>query len=283
MATGESARYWQFPGLPGVDLLSARYIRKTFARHTHETYVMAAISEGVEAFHHGGGVHFAGPGALALINPDTMHTGHAGAPGGWRYAVLYPDPRLVADIAAETTTIRGTPGFPLPVVHDPVSARYVHEVHRAVDQGNALAADSLMRIAVARLLRLHGGPLPERAIRTAGAGTALRARVLLEERMTDPPTLEQLASELGTGPFALLRAYREVFGMPPHAWLTDARVHRARSLLDAGVPPAEAATAVGFTDQPHLTRHFGRVIGVPPGAYQRGRARTYKTGSGTDS
>jgi AraC-like DNA-binding protein len=59
--------------------------------------------------------------------------------------------------------------------------------------------------------------------------------------------------------------------MPPHAWLTDARVRRARRLLDAGTAPAEAAVAVGFTDQPHLNRHFARIVGVPPGAYQRER------------
>ncbi len=40
---------------------------------------------------------------------------------------------------------------------------------------------------------------------------------------------------------------------------------------------AEAAVAAGFTDQPHLGRHFRRIVGVPPGAYQRERARTYKT------
>lgn len=59
--------------------------------------------------------------------------------------------------------------------------------------------------------------------------------------------------------------------MPPHTWLTDARVRRARRLLDAGSAPAEAAVAVGFTDQPHLNRHFTRIVGVPPGAYQRER------------
>ncbi|MFG3260220.1 AraC family transcriptional regulator [Streptomyces sp. NPDC048172] len=278
MGTGESARHWRPPELPGVDLLRARYIHKTFLRHTHATYVIAAIAEGVEAFHHGGTVHRVGPGGLALINPDTSHTGHAGVPEGWRYDVLYPDAGLVAAIAAETAGFRGTPGFAVPAVDDPGSARLVREVHRAAEEGNALAADTLMRVAVARLLRRHGAPLPVREVRTAGARHAERARAVLEERMTGPPTLEQLAAELGTSPFALLRAYRETYGMPPHAWLTDARVRRARALLDAGTPPAEAATAVGFTDQPHLTRHFGRIIGVPPGAYQRERARTYKTG-----
>jgi AraC-like DNA-binding protein len=94
---------------------------------------------------------------------------------------------------------------------------------------------------------------------------------VLEERMAGPPTLEGLAADLGTSPFALLRAFRDAYGMPPHAWLTDARVRRARRLLDAGTPPSEAAVAVGFTDQPHLNRHFARIVGVPPGAYQRER------------
>lgn len=89
--------------------------------------------------------------------------------------------------------------------------------------------------------------------------------------MAEPPGLERLAAELGTSPFALLRAFRDAYGMPPHTWLTDARVRRARRLLDAGVTPAEAAVTVGFTDQPHLNRHFTRMVGVPPGAYQRER------------
>ncbi|WP_437101508.1 AraC family transcriptional regulator [Streptomyces sp. enrichment culture] len=267
--SSERARHWRYPELPGVDLLRARYIRKNFIRHTHENFVIAAIADGVEVFHHRGSDVSAGAGALALVNPDTPHTGRAGVPEGWRYGALYPSPDVVAEIAAETTTLRGTPGFVSPVLDDPYAARLVHQVLRATDEGNALAADTLLRVAVTRLLRLNGGALPERRTRTAGALIATRARAVLEERMARPPTLERLARDLGTSPFALLRAFRDAYGMPPHTWLTDARVRRARLLLDAGTAPAEAAVAVGFTDQPHLNRHFTRIVGVPPGAYQR--------------
>ncbi|WP_416477250.1 AraC family transcriptional regulator [Streptomyces sp. LKA04] len=269
--TGERARHWQYAELPDVDLLRARYVRKTFVRHTHEHFVIAAIADGVEVFHHGGGDQYAGAGSLALVNPDTPHTGRAGVPEGWRYGAVYPAPDLVAGIAAETTTLRGTPGFVRPVLDDPYAVELVHRVLRAADEGNALAADTLLRVAVTRLLRLNGGPLPRREVPTAGAGVAARARAVLEERMADPPSLERLAGELGSSPFALLRAFRDAYGMPPHTWLTDARVRRARRLLDAGTSPAEAAVAVGFTDQPHLNRHFARIVGVPPGAYQRER------------
>ncbi|MFE0509989.1 AraC family transcriptional regulator [Streptomyces sp. NPDC058964] len=269
--SGELARHWQYEELPGVDLLRAKYIRKTFVRHTHENFVIAAIADGVEVFHHRGADQYAGAGALALVNPDTPHTGRAGVPEGWRYGAVYPSPEVVAGIAAETTTIRGTPGFVRPVLDDPYTVSLVHRVLRAADEGNALAADTLLRVAVTRLLRLNGGPLPRREVRTAGTRAAARARAVLEERMTEPPTLERLAADLGTSPFALLRAFRDAYGMPPHTWLTDARVRRARHLLDAGTTPAVVAVAVGFTDQPHLNRHFARIVGVPPGAYQRER------------
>ncbi|MFJ4682505.1 AraC family transcriptional regulator [Streptomyces sp. NPDC091377] len=273
----ERARHWQYEELPGVDLLRARYIHKTFVRHTHEHFVIAAVVDGVEVFHHGGADQYAGAGALALVNPDTSHTGRAGVPEGWRYGAVYPLPDVVAEIAAETTTIRGTPGFISPVVDDPYAVGLVHQVLRAADEGNALAADTLLRVAVTRLLRLNGGPLPQREVRTAGARTAARARAVLEARMAEPPPLERLAADLGTSPFALLRAFRDTYGMPPHTWLTDARVRRARRLLDAGTTPAEAAIAVGFTDQPHLNRHFARIVGVPPGAYQRERKNVQDT------
>lgn len=268
---GESARHWQHPRLPDVDLLSARYLTKTFARHTHDAYVIGAVAEGVEVFAHSGTEHRAGPGDLALINPGVPHSAHAGGPEGWRYDVLYAAPGLVARIATETTSLRGTPGFVAASVVDPESAGLIAGVLRAAEAGQALAADTLLRVATARALRLYGGSLPSRPVTTAGARTAERARAVLETRMADSPTLEALARELGTGVFPLLRAFRERYGMPPHAWLTDARVHRARSLLDAGVPPAETAAAVGFTDQSHLSRHFGRIVGVPPGAYRRER------------
>ncbi|MEV6962230.1 AraC family transcriptional regulator [Streptomyces sp. NPDC051207] len=275
--SGEQARHWHYADLPGVDLLRARYIRKTFVRHTHEHFVIAAIADGVEVFHHGGGDQYAGAGALALVNPDTPHTGRAGVPEGWRYGAVYPSPDVVAAIAAEATTLRGTPGFVRPVLDDPYAVALVHRVLRATDEGNALAADTLLRVAVTQLLRLNGGPLPQRAVRTAGARIAARARAVLEDRMAAPPTLEQLATDLGTSPFALLRAFRDAYGMPPHTWLTDARVRHARRLLDAGTTPAQAAVAVGFTDQPHLNRHFTRIVGVPPGAYRRERKNVQDT------
>src|SRR5436309_3146946 len=83
--------------------------------------------------------------------------------------------------------------------------------------------------------------------------------------LAGPPTLDELAAAAGMSPFALLRAFRAETGLPPHAYLNQLRVRLARQLLDAGLPPAQVAADAGFADQPHLTRHFKRAVGVPPG------------------
>ncbi|MEV4944652.1 AraC family transcriptional regulator [Streptomyces sp. NPDC053755] len=274
----EWARHWQYPGVPGLDLLRARYVSHSFTRHSHEGFVLGAVRRGIEDVVMPEGTIRARPGTVVLINPEVPHAAHAGVPEGWSYATLYPSSQLIAGIADEETTLRGTVGFAETIVEDEETARLIQAVHRAAEEGNALAADSLLRIGVARLLRRHGQTLPARTPQAAGSRAAVRAREVLEGRMSEPPSLEQLARQLGVSPFALLRAFKSEYGMPPHTWLTNARVRRARSLLENGVAPSEAAVTVGFTDQPHLNRHFTRIVGVPPGAYQRERARTYKTG-----
>jgi AraC-like DNA-binding protein len=268
----ERAHYWTHPALPEVDLLDASYVRHSFGKHTHATYVIAAITTGVEAFHYRGRLEVAGAGSLALVDPDTLHTGQAGDPGGWSYQVVYPSVERMSAVAADLGAGSGTLGFNSPVAVDEELNQLVQRVHRAAGQNQVLAASTLLELALARVVRGHArGRSPDRQPPADGLRAAQQARDLLVARIADPPTLDELAAAVQARPFPLLRAFRSVYGLPPHAWLTQHRVGSARRLLDAGTMPAEAAVTVGFVDQAHLTRHFRRIVGVPPGAYQRAR------------
>jgi AraC-like DNA-binding protein len=266
--TEEVADYRRHPTQPGVDLLNARYVTHRYSRHAHATYTLALIESGVEEFEHGRSLLRAAAGQVALLDPEVPHSGHAGVPEGWRYLVLYPAVEVVRGVAAELG-VAGTPHFPDTVVDDPAVARLLRSVHASAARGDALAASSALRTALGGILRRHASPAARSARGPSPPADA--ARALLHERLTDPPTLEELAEAVGTGPFALLRAFRAAYGLPPHAYLTNLRVQRAREMLDAGLRPAEVAARTGFTDQPHLTRHFKRIVGVPPGAYLLGR------------
>jgi AraC-like DNA-binding protein len=272
MAT-EVARYWQHAAVDGVDLLRARYVTHRYGRHSHETYTFGLIEAGVEEFDYGGSLLRAGPGAVALLNPDVVHTGHAATPAGWTYRVLYPQVSVVARIAAELGWRSGTPRFPETVLYDPATAAALRSAHQAAEDGDQLASSTLLTSALASLLRAHAAAGP-----ASGPGCERRApeavgvvRDLLAERLTEPPSLAELAELTGLSQFSLLRAFRRETGLPPHAYLNQLRVRQARLLLDDGVPSADVAAATGFADQAHLTRHFKRIVGVPPAAYQRER------------
>ncbi len=48
---------------------------------------------------------------------------------------------------------------------------------------------------------------------------------------------------------------------------------RARQLLQMGMPCVDVALALGFADQSHFSKHFKRIVGVPPGVYSRARKK----------
>ncbi|MFC4007560.1 AraC family ligand binding domain-containing protein [Nonomuraea purpurea] len=273
----EQARFWRHPAVPETDLLKARYVTHRFSRHVHDGYAIGLIVSGVEEFDYRGTLHRAGAGEVVLVNPDSVHTGQAGTPGGWAYRMLYPSIDAVAGIAADLGVPYATPHFPEQVVRDEEVAALLGRAHLAAERGDALAASTLSRTLFARLITRYATPRPATGVPAEG-GRAVRAALdLLHHSLVDPPTLDDLAEAVGARPFALLRAFKAETGLPPHAYLTSLRVRRARHLLLSGLRPAQVAAEVGFTDQAHLSRHFKRVVGVPPAAYQRA-AGTYKTG-----
>lgn len=97
-----------------------------------------------------------------------------------------------------------------------------------------------------------------------------RILALLNDRLSERVTLEDLEGETGLDRFRLLRAFRLQTGMPPHAYHLALRLAKARRLLQTGAPPAEVAAACGFSDQSHLIRRFRRHFGMTPGLFISG-------------
>ncbi len=98
----------------------------------------------------------------------------------------------------------------------------------------------------------------------------------LEEHYTENVSLEEISNLTHLRSYHLIRSFRAEVGLPPHAYLEQVRVNRAKALLRAGMPIIEVALTIGFIDQSHFTRHFKKMMGVTPGQYQAS-ARTYKT------
>lgn len=61
------------------------------------------------------------------------------------------------------------------------------------------------------------------------------------------------------------RAFRKTFGRPVHVYVLGRRIALAQALMRQGRQAlADIALACGFADQAHMTRVFGRMVGVTP-------------------
>ncbi len=100
-------------------------------------------------------------------------------------------------------------------------------------------------------------------------------RQLLDEHITGQVSLAWAAATLDRSIPHLVRSFTRQFGLSPHAYVIGCRIEAARRLMLQGAAPAEVATAVGFYDQAHFTRHFKRHTATTPAGY----ARSHRTGN----
>jgi AraC-like DNA-binding protein len=263
----EQARYGRDDEL-GIELLSARYVTHRFGLHAHDTYVIGVVVDGAARFACRGRTFLSPSGTIMVIEPEEPHTGGAAAAIGWAYRMLYVSPAVLRRVTAQMARPAATPSFGRHVIDDPAIATALVAAQRALERGaSPLAKEALLVDALGRLIERHAGAPARGDTRSARAGIASRARAYLEENFASPITLGELADHAGTGPFSLVRAVKAELGLPPHAYLNQIRVRRAKALLAAGGDPARVATEVGFYDQSHLGRHFKRTVGVTPACY----------------
>ncbi|HEY3981991.1 MAG TPA: AraC family transcriptional regulator [Streptosporangiaceae bacterium] len=245
-----------------LDLLHAR-VTDDFAPHVHEPFAFGAVTEGAESIGYRGGLHYSGPGSVAILEPGEPHGGGPVGPGGFVYRVMYPPAALLADGADRP------PRFPQAVIADPGLSLELRRVHALLSRpAEPLEAESRLAALLGELVRRHSSPAA--APGEVRRPTAMTRQVMsrLTDQLVCPPGLTEIAADAGLSRYQLLRSFRAEVGMPPYAWLAQHRVARARVLLEQGHSPAQAAMLTGFADQAHLTRWFRRVVGITPGAYR---------------
>ncbi|KAA2253968.1 AraC family transcriptional regulator [Solihabitans fulvus] len=255
--------------------MHAHFAEHAYHRHSHETYSFGVTERGAQAFTCRGAAHTSAAGMVMAFNPDEPHDGHADSELGFTYRIVHIGPELITGLLAERVPGRaGLPLFREPVVFDPVLADALRALHDGLATGGRLRQDELLADTVAALVRRAAtGPAGALAAAPTTGRAAVRAadlvRDLLDAAFAEDLGADDLAGATGLSRYAVYRAFRAVHGMSPSDYQRQARLRAARGLLAAGRGVAEVAAEVGFADQAHLTRWFGRYYGITPGAYRR--------------
>jgi len=141
----------------------------------------------------------------------------------------------------------------LPVLEHPERAPHMFVEHVLL----ALGAHLIHRFGEPRAE--HRGGLSIRQLQ--------HARDFVDAHLSENISLSDLAASCSLSVSHFARAFRLSTGMPPHRFLMEQRVARARELLTrTKLPLCVIAVECGFADQSHLTKVFRRVLGVTPGS-----------------
>ncbi|MEV7792998.1 AraC family transcriptional regulator [Streptomyces sp. NPDC087512] len=263
MADQRNVSAWR-PRVPGVvEVFHAHFTGYSYPMHVHDAWTLLIVDDGAVRYDLDRHEHGTPHDTVTLLPPHVPHNGSPVTADGFRKRVLYLDAsRLGEELIGRAVDA--------PDLRDPVLRRRVGQVHAALARpGDELEAESRLTLIGERLrdhLRRRGEPRPARP----GPVLARRLRELLDERVVEGVGLEEAGALVSAHPAHLVRAFGAAYGIAPHQYLMSRRVELARRLLLAGRAPAEVAGEAGFYDQAHLTRHFRRLVGVPPGRYRTG-------------
>ena len=263
---------WSTSPACDTGLLRATYVRQAFPRHFHETFVVCVDERGAHASWYKGATVIIPQCAMTVVPPGEVHTGQPVPGHPWHYRAMYPSVHMLSELARDAglSPTQGLSFRSLWFDDADLTDAFLraHKMH-ATDPDPLAAEGSVMAVLSALVWR-HAMGVRSGAAGSPADGAVRRVVAYLNDCFADRITLGGLAEDLGLTQYFVLRSFRQVMGIPTYAYLTQIRVDRAKTLLQAKLPIATVAQLVGFTDQSHLTRHFRRLVGVTPGAFARG-------------
>ncbi|MCI0416890.1 AraC family transcriptional regulator [bacterium] len=88
---------------------------------------------------------------------------------------------------------------------------------------------------------------------------------ILKLHFSSPPSLSEIAEEIGVHPVHLAKTFRRFEGHTPGEFIRKLRVDFARQKLSGTSEPlSQIALDAGFADQTHFTKVFKRLTGLTP-------------------
>ena len=161
------------------------------------------------------------------------------------------------------------PWFPDAVVHDSGLAQQLLLAFTILDQpGNTLLKETLVLSSLTWLMLRYSRtrralPLSEQRV--------LQTKSLLDSCPEQEWSLTTLAAMVELSPWHFLRQFKRLVGMPPHAYLVQARLRKANALMLQGNTLSSVSMQCGFSDQSHFSRHFKSSYGVTPDIFMQGQ------------
>lgn len=257
------------PGVEGVELHTGRTPAGQGPRTFYDQYVLL-VAQGTEArIRYRGRTQSVPERVLVLVAPGEVIS--VSAPRDYTYHSAFVAPDVATGITEGSEAATFAEVFRRLYMREESLVRAFLRTHAELERAaSPLEAETaLLELWTTLRKPAAGAPAAPAAQTRTPSPVIRRARDFIHTHFVRGVTLEELSHLTGMCRYSLVRAFTREVGVPPHAFQTTLRVHRARELIGAGMPIAQVALEVGFADQSHLNRHFKHVLGFTPGHYAR--------------
>ena len=93
----------------------------------------------------------------------------------------------------------------------------------------------------------------------------IQSKEIIIDRMSNPPTLKELAHEIGLNEYQLKVGFKNIYGQSVYNYLNDYKLSQSLKMLDSGsYKVKDVAYALGYTNPSHYIAAFKKKYGLTP-------------------
>lgn len=266
----KAPRFWRDDALPFIEARAIADGREVcYTRHAHEHFSIGAITAGRSTYLHEQSAFEVSVGTVVLMNPGDVHACNPIEDQPWSYLMLYVDTPWLTDLQHQL-------GFSDDAAFRRFSVTHTRDANLFADLAGLYEVlvdpqqDVLRKHSVAveffTEVQLRFNPV-DQPLREPNFKLE-RAADYIRDHCTQTLKLEDICEAAQLSPSYLIRAFKQHYGMTPHAFLVNRRIQFAQDQLRSGKLIADVALEAGFADQAHFQRAFKQHLAATPGQYR---------------
>jgi AraC-like DNA-binding protein len=258
--------FWRDPSLPFIETRAVSGSRACYDPHTHVTFSIGTVLNGEAQYLNRGRRVSAGAGSVVMINPGDVHACNPRDDSVWAYRMLFIDSTWLAGVQREigVSLHQDLQMFSQTLSQDSRVYQSLNYLLAGLWQpAERLAKESAM---LEFLIQLHQ-EFDTVKLDLKSNHRLSRAADYIAAHCVEDIALQDICAASQLSRSYLIRAFKQRYGMTPHAFLLNQRVQRAQGLLKKGRAIVDVAADCGFADQAHFQRVFKRHVAITPGQY----------------
>ena len=266
----KAPRFWRDDALPFIEARAIADGREVcYTRHAHEHFSIGAITAGRSTYLHEQSAFEVSAGTVVLMNPGDVHACNPIEDQPWSYLMLYVDTPWLTDLQHQL-------GFSDDAAFRRFSATHTRDANLfaglvvlyevLVDPQQDVLRKHSVAVEFFTDVQLRLNPV-DQPLREPNFKLE-RAADYIRDHCTQNLRLEDICEAAQLSPSYLIRAFKQHYGMTPHAFLVNRRIQFAQDQLRSGKLIADVALEAGFADQAHFQRAFKQHLAATPGQYR---------------